>query len=140
MWFECFVISVIYGVMPTINKHLLSIISVDSFVCFIGLIHFVVVLFYLSVYKTNLKSDFNKMTNRDLFILIASTTSVYLVANTYYFSIMQSNKPFLITAVMSSSPVVITLLLGYLLYNEKFDVKHLLGVALFIAAITVINS
>ena len=73
-----------------------------------------------------------------MIILVLTSFLIYIVANYFYMRVIKDNKTYLVTAIVASYPII-TVILGYLLFNEDLTLTHMLGVFLVIAGIVLLN-
>ena len=84
--------------------------------------------------------DIETVKNSPTLIVLLALTSflIYIVANFFYMYVIKHHKTYLVTAIIASYPIV-TVILGYLLFNEDITLTHMLGVFFVIGGIVLLN-
>ena len=124
----CFIISLIFGISPLIQKYVLKFITVQSYIILSSIIFYLLCLIYTLVfYKKEFLNDLNILNNNKyLYLLIFIFINIYIyffdiyiLANYYYLYIIKENTTFFVVAIISGYPIF-TVFFGYLLYEEVF--------------------
>ena len=141
MILECLAASTIYGITPLMEKHIIKFIEIESFIILSGLIVFMFcATYWFFFHKHKLWKDIQIIQNDPILILFLFSTTIliYIVANFLYMSVIKNNKTYLGTSMIASYPII-TVLLGYLLYNEEITLTHILGVFFIIGGVVLLN-
>ena len=141
MLLNCFIIAIIFGVTPILEKHILSFIRTDSYIILNGFLVFLLSIFYyFFLYKHNIFDEIiilNK--NRDVVALMILTAClVYLLGNFLFFHTISKHKTHLVTALIATYPII-TLLIAYLFLNEEVTFYHSLGVFFIVGGVILLN-
>lgn len=141
MLLECGIVSIIFGLMPVLNKYILEFIQVESFIVLSGLLFFVLVIGYLMVFDVRpVIADITTM-NRNVVVwgaLGVTAILTFLVANYFYLGAIRDNNTYLVTAIVASYPMI-TALFGYLFLGEAMTAGHLVGVGAIVFGIVMLN-
>jgi len=141
MFWECLAASTIYGVTPLMEKHILKFIEIESFILLNGLILFLFcATYWIFFHKNRMWKDIEIVKNDPtLMVLIVLTCLlIYVAATFFYMQVIKGHKTYVATSIIASYPII-TVILGYLLFNENVTLSHLLGVFLVIAGIVLLS-
>lgn len=141
MILECFTASTIYGITPLMEKYILKFIEIESFIILNGLLVFLFcATYWIFFHKNRMWKDIETVKNSPTLIVLLALTSflIYIVANFFYMYVIKHHKTYLVTAIIASYPIV-TVILGYLLFNEDITLTHMLGVFFVIGGIVLLN-
>jgi len=141
MILECLAVSTIYGITPLMEKYIIKFIEIESFIILSGLIIFMVcATYWFFFHKKKLWKDIQTIKNYPILFLLLFTTTIliYIVANFLYMSVIKHNKTYLGTSMIATYPII-TVLLGYLLYNEDISLTHILGVFFIIGGVVLLT-
>lgn len=141
MILECFAAATIYGITPLMEKHILQFIEIESFILLNGLLIFLFcATYWIFFHKNKMWKDIETVKNNTTLMILLALTSflIYIVANYFYMRVIKEHKTYLVTAIVASYPII-TVILGYLLFNEDLTLTHMLGVFFVIAGIVLLN-
>lgn len=83
-------------------------------------------------------SDINKLTPRDILLIVGISVFAIFMANMIYYYILKNHESSLISALIYSSPIF-TLILAYLFLEEKIDKYGISGIIAVIIGIILIS-
>lgn len=141
MFFECLPVLSAYGVTPLLHKHMLDHISTEGVIFVSTLFYFFSVLFlYFLFYRDKVNRDFLVMNKKPyLYGLVAFYAFILLFICEYlYFKVLHKNNASIVTAIVAAYPLV-TLLLAYLIFQEKIDYIHIIGIIFIVCGVAMIS-
>lgn len=142
MLIPCLLVALIFGLVPIIEKYVLSFIQVESLLVVSGIVYFVVVALYALLANRNeaLATDFRIMADKPLVaaLVVLSAFLILIVANYLYLCVLQNNKTHLVTAVIASYPLV-TAVVSYMFLNEVITGAHALGILAIVGGVFLVN-
>lgn len=71
-------------------------------------------------------------------LIVLTCLLIYVAATFFYMQVIKGHKTYVATSIIASYPII-TVILGYLLFNENVTLSHLLGVFLVIAGIVLLS-
>jgi len=137
--FLCGLCAFLWAISLTIEKYYLLTKFTSYQLLFLRPIWFALIsVIFVLFYDNNFKF-LNKLTQTDIFyvflaVLFNATTLVLF----YY--LLHKNKTGYILSIVSPLFIVFSTLIAYLFYNEKLNLKQLLGFILVIMGIFIINN
>jgi len=133
-------IFLIFGTRPVLYKYIVPYIQVESMILISGLFYLILAIFYVYFTKpTKLIQDIRTMNKTpSLYIALWLTALLGLIATHFYLDLLKDSSAFLLTAVLSSYPLV-TAATGYLFLNEVITRKQLIGMLVIIAGVMILN-
>ena len=84
-------------------------------------------------------ADMNKLTFRDLFILVLVSSFTIFLANMMYYYILKNHESSIISALVYSSPVF-TLIIAYIFFKERLDIYGVSGILLMIFGVILVSN
>jgi len=139
-YFQYILIFLIFGTRPVLYKYIVPYIQVESMILISGLFYLILAIFYVYFTKpTKLIQDIRTMNKTpSLYIALWLTALLGLIATHFYLDLLKDSSAFLLTAVLSSYPLV-TAATGYLFLNEVITRKQLIGMLVIIAGVMILN-
>jgi drug/metabolite transporter (DMT)-like permease len=140
MILDCLPILSAYGVTPLLHKHILGHISAEGVIFTSSIFYFVMVLvLYFAFFRDRIDSDLSIMNKKPyLYGLVALYGAILLFICEYlYFKVLHKHKASMVTAIVAAYPLV-TLILAFLLFQEKLEYIHILGVIFVITGVIMI--
>ena len=143
----CFIISLIFGISPLIQKYVLKFITVQSYIILSSIIFYLLCLIYTLVfYKKEFLNDLNILNNNKyLYLLIFIFINIYIyffdiyiLANYYYLYIIKENTTFFVVAIISGYPIF-TVFFGYLLYEEYINIYQFIAILIICSGIIMLS-
>ena len=141
MILECLSVATIYGITPLMEKHITQFIEIESFIILSGLIIFMCCALYMFFFdKNKLWKDIQTIKNDPILIFLLFLTAflIYIVASFIQKSVIKKHKAYLVTSIIATYPII-TVILGYLLFNEEITLTHMFGVLLIISGVVILN-
>jgi drug/metabolite transporter (DMT)-like permease len=108
-------IACLTGFLPVVHKHLLKKYNPMSVLIFSAFIYFSAVFLFAFTQIDNLKRDFKKLTLIDALLLIALVLICVFFTNVLYYTILKSNKSFVVATIIDIAPLF-TLIAAILFY------------------------
>ena len=139
MWFWYAIIaSLLWGVGYVANQYLLRSFS-SSEILFLESILIIILLLPLLHFTNGISTTFAKLANIKLFLILLGSGLIYISAASLILkSISASNAS--IAAIIEASYPIFTMLFAYLILGEvQFTLTSLIGCALVLAGLVVIN-
>lgn len=128
--------------VPYIRKHMLNVLETHELL-FINTIIYTILVSFVFLYKSRSGkhlTNYKKLTFTHIccvvaiaIITIASTLFAYELDKNY-------NTPFLNSMFKMAASVVLLFFTGVLFFNEKYTIKHILGVAIMIFGVVLTQS
>lgn len=120
-------VSLMWGITPIIKKYALKSISPIMLLYISGICYFIGTFIMGFIYKKELLEEYKTLNLINvLFIFICIFGGGY-IAEIMFLNLLKNNKSAIITALTYSSPFF-TLLLAYLILNEKITLYGILGI------------
>jgi len=129
-----FFVAIFWGISPVINKIILIDVSYHTIIFISGLTFFISSLFYCYIYKKQISIDLEIHKNKIIYIVIVAFFSLFLANLFYYNAIKYTNNVAIITSITALYPLI-TLILSYLILNEKMSLFNLLGIILIVIGV-----
>lgn len=131
-------ISFLWGIQPIIHKHLLNKYNSITIMLSSSIVYCSLTII-LSIYKyRDVATDIQKLTSRDIGILVGLPIFTIFMANVIYYYILKNHESSIISALVYSSPAF-TLIIAYLLLNERLNLYGLLGIFAIIIGVILIS-
>jgi drug/metabolite transporter (DMT)-like permease len=131
-------ISFLWGVQPVIHKHLLKKFTPITLMLVSSIVYFALLIVTSVIKNKEVTTDFEKMTAKDLGILVALSVFTAFLANIMYYYILKDHESSIISALIYSSPVF-TLVIAYLFLKERLDIYGFSGVLAIIVGVILIS-
>lgn len=134
IYFIGFLIALIWGIQPVLQKKMLTNLSHESVMIIGGLLYFVLILIYFLINKNKVTKEINTLNDEQKKMLLFIAIISFIASMLYYhaLSIESSSKVSMITSIWP----IFAVLFGILLLNEKFNPKLLFGI---IAILLLVN-
>ena len=130
-------ISFLWGYTPIILKYLLTKFNKVTVIITEGILYSIF-LFFIVVWKSDVYlNDLKKITCFDLGLFFLTAVIGGFLANVLYIFLLQDNDSYIITALVSISPLF-TLMLAYLFTKEKITIYGVLGTIFIVFGILLI--
>ena len=131
-------VSLLWGISPIILKLLTMKFNTITIMVINGLLYFIslIIIFYFN-YKTIMK-DIPRINKYDLLLLVSTSVFIGLSAQLIYITLLGSFDSYIITALVSVSPLF-TLILAYLFMKENITIHGVLGTILIVVGIMLIS-
>lgn len=132
--FYSLLVSLFWGISPVLYKIMMK--RVDTKLTFIinHLFFNLGLLGYTIYHWTELKSDFQNVSNYDIIAIGAMSLVLSFIPNIIYYNLINDHDSYLVTALINSSPVF-TVGLSYFILKEKITKHSIIGVLLIIAGV-----
>jgi uncharacterized membrane protein len=142
MLFECISVALIFGIVPLIEKFILSFITIESYLIFTVLCMLFFCLCYV-LYTRNfdiIMKDINILNkNYHLYFVIFFTTFFMFVLGEYlYLYLIVKNKTYLVVCLIASYPII-TSIIGHTFFKETLSVKNMTGVFLTTLGVIILS-
>jgi drug/metabolite transporter (DMT)-like permease len=131
-------ISFLWGVQPVIHKHLLKKFTPITLMLVSSIVYFALLIVTSVIKNKEVIADFEKMTAKDLGILVALSIFTAFLANIMYYYILKDHESSIISALIYSSPVF-TLAIAYLFLKERLDIYGFSGIMAIIVGVILIS-
>ena len=140
MLFQCFLVSCIYGLCPILHKHTVGFISMETLIVLLNTCYFMITLPFMFYFRDKVMNDVSiLLENKHLFFVIAlSATLMFMFGDYIYIGLLEQHKSYLVTSIVATYPLI-TVLLGYYIFNEQFKTEHLSGILLIILGVIMLN-
>jgi len=141
MFLNCLIVTLIFGITPILEKHILSFIEYETLILInAGFITLFGIIYYLFFYHHSLTTEISILKkNPYIFLLLALIAFfIYFIANIFYLSSIKDNKAHLVTAFIATYPII-TLLTAYVLMDENISLYNCLGVILIAGGVVLLN-
>lgn len=140
MILECLMVSTIYGINPIMYKHAVGFISVESFIIIFGLFYFAITLIFMYYFRHKLVKDIDVLRgNSHVYgVIFVSALLLFIFGDYVYVSLLENNKSYIVTSIVAAYPLV-TILFGWLLFNEEIKAEHFAGVLSIILGVVLVT-
>jgi len=128
----------LWGLAPVIHKSLLRKYTPITIMMIISAVNFLCILLYSLFNKKELVSDYNKITIKDIAIILITGATTMFLANVIYYNVLRDNKSYEVAALIDSGPVF-ALLLAYFFLSEKITFNGFLGVGFVMTGVYLIS-
>lgn len=130
-------VAFLWGLTPIIHKHVLN--TIDPLLVFVlsGIVFGVGAIILLFVNRDGSLVDKFRSTDTVALAWIVAAQLVTMFATMLYLQLLQKHHSYVVTALTYSSPVF-TLILAYLILNEKVSIAGAMGVLLIVAGIALL--
>ncbi len=127
-----FFVAILWGTVPIIYK--INEISYHSIIIISAITFFVSSICYFLIYHKTIITDLNKHKNNIIYIVLTSFLGLFLANLFYYNAIKNSNKISIIVSITALYPLI-TLILSYLILNEKISFTNIIGIIFIVIGI-----
>ena len=125
--FLALIVAFLWGVKPIIHKHLLKKNHVITIMFISSIFYFFLLTLYAYLHRNHIYSDLNHITLFDLVLLGLTISIISLIAHILYYHVLQKHESSIVSALVSCSPIF-TLLIAYLLLEERINFPGILGI------------
>jgi drug/metabolite transporter (DMT)-like permease len=132
-------ISFLWGIQPIVHKHLLNKYNFITIMLISTIVNFSLILAVSITRNKEILADMNKLTFRDLFILVLVSSFTIFLANMMYYYILKNHESSIISALVYSSPVF-TLIIAYIFLKERLDIYGISGIFLMILGVILVSN
>jgi len=132
-------ISFLWGIQPIVHKHLLNKYNFITIMLISTIVNFSLILAVSITRNKEILADMNKLTFRDLFILVLVSSFTIFLANMMYYYILKNHESSIISALVYSSPVF-TLIIAYIFLKERLDIYGVSGIFLMILGVILVSN
>ena len=132
-------ISFLWGIQPIVHKHLLNRYNFITIMLISTIVNFSLILAVSITRNKEILADMNKLTFRDLFILVLVSSFTIFLANMMYYYILKNHESSIISALVYSSPVF-TLIIAYIFLKERLDIYGVSGILLMILGVILVSN
>ena len=132
-------ISFLWGIQPIVHKHLLNKYNFITIMLISTIVNFSLILAVSITRNKEILVDMNKLTFRDLFILVLVSSFTIFLANMMYYYILKNHESSIISALVYSSPVF-TLIIAYIFLKERLDIYGVSGIFLMIFGVILVSN
>ena len=132
-------ISFLWGIQPIVHKHLLNRYNFITIMLISTIVNFSLILAVSITRNKEILVDMNKLTFRDLFILVLVSSFTIFLANMMYYYILKNHESSIISALVYSSPVF-TLIIAYIFFKERLDIYGISGIFLMILGVILVSN
>ena len=139
-YFKYILIFLIYGTRPILYKYIVPYVNVESMILISGMFYFILAIFYVYFTKPNKLMHDVRIMNKtpSLYVWLWLTALLGLLATHFYLDLLKDSSAFLLTALLSSYPLV-TAATGYLFLNEVITGKQFVGMIVIIFGVMILN-
>lgn len=131
-------IAFLWGALGVVNKYVLNHLESSTVFVLGGMVYFLLLLGLWFYNKKTIDKDLKKITQFQIFCIIASAIFLTFLPNFLYYYFLKRTKASIITAIGYSAPVF-TLILAYLFLNEKIHGLGVLGIVLITLGILCVS-
>ena len=131
-------ISFLWGIQPIVHKHLLNKYTAVTIMLISTIVNFSLIIMLSITKKKEILLDTNKITAKDLFIMIGISGFTIFLTNVMYYYILKDNETSIISALIYSSPIF-TLIFSYLYLNERLDIYGISGILAIIIGVILVS-
>lgn len=131
-------ISFLWGIQPIVHKHLLNKYNLITIILISTIVNLSLIISVSITRNKEVLVDINKLTFRDLFILIIVSSFTIFLANIMYYYILKDNETSIISALVYSCPAF-TLILAYIFLKERLDIYGISGILAIIIGVILIS-
>jgi drug/metabolite transporter (DMT)-like permease len=128
----------LWGVAPVVHKFLLNKYNQFTIMIIISAIYFCCLLICLPYYYKTVYHDILNIDARDLLLFLFAGIFTLFLANVIYYYVLTYNHSHIISSLDSIAPFF-TLILAYILLNEKINIFGLLGTTLIVLGVICIS-
>jgi len=132
-------ISFLWGIQPIVHKHLLNKYNFITIMLISTIVNCSLILAVSITRNKEILADMNKLTFRDLFILVLVSSFTIFLANMMYYYILKNHESSIISALVYSSPVF-TLIIAYIFLKERLDIYGISGIFLMILGVILVSN
>jgi drug/metabolite transporter (DMT)-like permease len=132
-------ISFLWGIQPIVHKHLLNKYNFITIMLISTIVNFSLILAVSITRNKEILADMNKLTFRDLFILVLVSSFTIFLANMMYYYILKNHESSIISALVYSSPVF-TLIIAYIFLKERLDIYGISGIFFMILGVILVSN
>lgn len=133
------IISVMWGLVPLIQKHIIQKISSMTLFVIDSFIYFLCIGIILFFNYDKIKTDVLNMTHIDVIIIVASTVLLGVSADVLYLYILQDHKNPFVLPIIYCGPIFTILLSIFFLRKDFNNAYATLGVFLIMCGIICIS-
>ena len=120
-------ISFLWGSSTVIHKYFVQKLNILTIMFISTIVYTACLLLFAAFNQKHLIHDYNIINNNDIVIIALTSIITGFFANYLYFYVLKDHESSLISALIYSCPIF-TLLLAYLLLNERVDKYGILGI------------
>jgi drug/metabolite transporter (DMT)-like permease len=131
-------VSFLWGYTPIILKYLLSRFTKTTVIVTEGILYALFLSFFIFWKNHEFINDVKKFTYVDIGLFFLTAIIGGFLANVLYIFLLEENDSYIITALVSISPLF-TLILAYLFTKEKITLYGVLGTILIVIGIILIS-
>lgn len=132
------IVAVLWGAMNAINKYVLNSIHPQMLFVLGGIVYFASILVFIACNWRLLKTESIRVKPSVLAWIVGGTIACTFGGSILYYYVLSKHDSHVVTAIVSSSPLV-TLLLAYLFLKEDITANGLIGVFLIVAGVICIG-
>jgi uncharacterized membrane protein len=121
------IVAFLWGIEPIIHKHLLKRNHAITIMFVSSITYIILLTCYAYTHRHHIYSDLNSITALDLVLLGATASIISLIAHLLYYHVLQKHDSSIVSALVCSSPIF-TLLIAYLLLEERINLTGILGI------------
>jgi hypothetical protein len=134
MYIQGFIILIIFGLTPLLNKHILDEVSAEGVVFFSAIIStFIITIFGCYFFRDKFSIDINTFRKKPhiMCYLIASAIFIFVIADYLYMTTLQNtNKAHLLVSFIAIYPLI-TVLYSYFFLDHDINIYNIMG-AIFV--------
>lgn len=126
-------IAIIWGVVPFFTKYVLHRIHYKSLILIESILAFLIAMTFCCCNTDDIVDDFKNVDGLSIVAIILIGLSVFS-ANILYYSIIKDHETYLISTIISTSPLIV-LFISYFFLKERMNWLKILGVFLIVGGI-----
>jgi drug/metabolite transporter (DMT)-like permease len=130
-------ISLCWGIVPVAHKSILHL-SPITIMLFSAFIYAFLIIIYAAFNKTIIYKDINKISKKDIILILFSSGIAAFFGNVLYFNILKKHESSIISALIFSSPIF-TLIFAYLFLKERIHTIGLFGILFIVTGVICIS-
>jgi transporter family protein len=105
---------------------------------FSAFIYAFLIIIYAAFNKTIIYKDINKISKKDIILILFSSGIAAFFGNVLYFNILKKHESSIISALIFSSPIF-TLIFAYLFLKERIHTIGLFGILFIVTGVICIS-
>ena len=126
-----------WGIIPIIQKYVLSTVSVITVFVVGSFIYFSGTLLIFAYNRHEVLTNIPKLNLKLWGMLIFSGIFCAMLTNMLFIRLLKTNSSYIVTALSYTSPVF-TMLLGYMILSERITIMSFIGVILIVSGIVLL--
>jgi drug/metabolite transporter (DMT)-like permease len=124
------------GIVPVVEKQILRTMDADAYIVVAVLSIAAMCVAYLIAGHPHKQIH---VTSGTYALILFCALSVFVVGNYAHLSLIRAHKAYMVASIVSCYPII-TAILGYLFFNEKMSIEHVVGMFMIVGGVAVLTS